>query len=38
VEKYLRLFDLIGHVAHAVVEQDEKIIPATMVTDGPSRE
>lgn len=33
VEKYLRLFDLIDHVAHAVVEQDEKIMPATMVAD-----
>jgi hypothetical protein len=34
-EKYLRLFDLIDHTAHSVVEQDEKIIPATMVVDGP---
>jgi hypothetical protein len=38
VEKYLRLFDLIDHVAHAAVEQDEKIMPATMATDGGSCE
>ncbi len=31
VEKYLRLFDLIDHVAHSVVEHDEKILPAAMV-------
>ena len=29
VDKYLRLFDLIDHVAYAVVEQDDRIIPAT---------
>ncbi len=38
VGKYLHLFDLIDHVAHAVVEQDEMIIPATMVADGNSCE
>lgn len=34
VEKYLRLFDLIDHVAHSVVAQDEKIFPAAMIDDG----
>jgi hypothetical protein len=29
VDKYLRLFDLIDHVAYAVVEQDDRIITAT---------
>ncbi len=31
LEKYLRLFDLIDHVAHSATEQDGKIFPATMV-------
>ncbi len=29
VDKYLRLFDLIDHVAYAVVEQDDRVIRAT---------
>lgn len=29
LDKYLRLYDLIDHVAHAVVVQDEMITPAT---------
>ena len=29
VDKYLHLFDLIDHVAYAVVEQDDRIVPAT---------
>lgn len=32
VDKYLRLFDLIDHVAYSVMEQDGKIIPATNAT------
>ncbi len=38
VAKYLRLFDLISHVAYRVVEQDEKIIPAALVADVTSYE
>jgi len=34
VEKYLRLFDLIDHAAHTVVEQNDMIIPAAMAGDG----
>jgi len=30
-ERYLLLFDLNDHVAYAVVDQDEKVIPVTMV-------
>jgi hypothetical protein len=32
VDKYLHLFDLVDHVAHAAAEQDGKIVPATGVT------
>lgn len=32
VDKYLRLFDLIDHVAQTVVEQDDRIIPAKNAT------
>ena len=31
VDKYLHLFDLIDHVAHSVVEQDDMIIPADTI-------
>jgi hypothetical protein len=31
VDKYLHLFDLVDHVAHAVAEQDGRIIPASAV-------
>lgn len=36
VDRYLHVFDLIDHVAHAVAEQEGRIVPANIATGLPS--